>query len=127
MSPPLKMKKEALDSAARSYSRSRAEHPRQRRCGNGPLEPVAEEGQGDNEVVLPVNPAANASANPPANAAANAAGNIANNAANAASAQPNVAANPRQNAGAQPPLVQPNHAEGSQLGMDPKHPNCVID
>jgi hypothetical protein len=125
------MKKEALDSTARSYSRSRAEHPRQRRCGNGPLEPVAEEGQGENEVVLPVNPAANAaanaSANPPANAAANAAGNVANNAANAASAQPNVAANPRQNAGAQPPPVQPNHAEGSQLGMDPKHLNCVID
>jgi hypothetical protein len=65
-----------------------------------------------------VNPAAsaaaNATANPPSNAAANAAGNVINNAANAASAQPNVTANQGQNAGAQPPPAQANHAEGSQ-------------
>jgi hypothetical protein len=33
-------------SAASSYSRSRSEHPRQRRCSQGPLDPVAEEGRG---------------------------------------------------------------------------------
>jgi hypothetical protein len=37
-------------SAASSYSRSRSEHPRQRRRSNGPLEPVAEEGRGEKEV-----------------------------------------------------------------------------
>jgi hypothetical protein len=42
-------------SAASSYSRSRSEHPRQRCRGNGPLEPVAEEGRGENEVIQPVN------------------------------------------------------------------------
>jgi hypothetical protein len=30
------------------------EHPRQRRCSYGPLEPVAEEGRGENEVMQPV-------------------------------------------------------------------------
>jgi hypothetical protein len=88
-------------SAASSYSKSRSEHPHQRRRGNGPLEPVADEGQGENEVIQPVNPAANAAANaaanPPANAAANAAGNVTNNATNSAGAQPNIIANPRQN------------------------------
>jgi hypothetical protein len=92
--------------------------PSQRCHGNGPLEPVAEEGRGEIEVVLSVNPAAyaaaNAAANPLANAVANATCNVTNNAANAAGAQPNVAANPRQNARAQPPPVQANHAEGSQ-------------
>jgi hypothetical protein len=79
---------------------------------------VAEEGRGENEVVQPVNSAANvatnAAVNPPANAAVNAAGNVANNAANAAGTQPKVTANPRQKAGAQHPPVQANHAEGSQ-------------
>jgi hypothetical protein len=59
---------------------------------------VAEEGRGENEVVQPVNSAANvatnAAVNPPANAAVNAAGNVANNAANAAGTQPKVTANP---------------------------------
>jgi hypothetical protein len=79
---------------------------------------VAEEGIGENEVVQPVNLAANAAANtaakPIANAATNAAGNVDNNPTNVVGAQQNVAANARQNAGAQPPLVQANHAEGSQ-------------
>jgi hypothetical protein len=79
-------------SAASSYSRSRSERPRQRRRSQGPLDPVAEEGRGENKVVQPANPAANAAANALANLAANAlanalanaAGNAANNAANAA-------------------------------------------
>jgi hypothetical protein len=79
---------------------------------------MAEERRGENEVIQPVNLAANAAtnatANPPANAAANAVGNIANNTANVAGTQQNVTANLRQNAGAQPPPVQANHAEGSQ-------------
>jgi hypothetical protein len=69
----------------------------------------------------PANPAANAAANAPANPVANApanalanAGNAANNAANTAIIQGNPAPNPRRNAGAQPPLVQPDHAEGSR-------------
>jgi hypothetical protein len=77
-------------SAVSSYSRSRSERPRQRCRSQGPLDLVAEEGRGENEVVLPANPAANATANAPANPAANApanalanaAGNAANNAAN---------------------------------------------
>jgi hypothetical protein len=73
-------------SATSSYSRSRSEHPRQRRRSNTPLQLVAEEGRGENEVVQLVNLAANAATNPPANAAANAAGNVANNAANTAGA-----------------------------------------
>jgi hypothetical protein len=73
------------------------------RRGNGPLELVAEEGRGGNEVVQQANTAANAATNPPANASANAAGNIANNAANVADAQPDTTANPRQNLGDQPP------------------------
>jgi hypothetical protein len=83
---------------------------------------VAKEGRGENEVMQPANPTANAAANPaanaatnaPANAAANAAGIVANNAANAANTQENAAANQRQNAGAQPPLVQAIRVEGSQ-------------
>jgi hypothetical protein len=79
---------------------------------------VVEEGRGENEVVQQVNPAANtaanAAANPPANAAANLAGSVANNATNVVGAQPNIGANPRQNAGAQPPPAQANHAEVSQ-------------
>jgi hypothetical protein len=83
---------------------------------------VDEEGRGENEVVQPINPAANAAANAPANPAANApanaraniAGNVVNNAANAANVRGNVATNPRHNAGAQPPPVQANHAECSQ-------------
>jgi hypothetical protein len=83
---------------------------------------VAEEGRGENKVAQPVNPAANAAANGPANPMANASandqanaiGNVANNASNAANAQANVAPNPRRNAGAPPPLIQVNHAEGSQ-------------
>jgi hypothetical protein len=78
-------------SAASSYSKSGSEHPHQRHHINGPLEPVAEKGRGENEVMQPANPttnaatnalanpAANASANAPANAAANAAGNVVNN------------------------------------------------
>jgi hypothetical protein len=73
--------------AKNSYSRSRSEHPRQQCRNNGPLEPVAEEGRGENEVMQWDNPAANAAANAPANAAANAMGNVANNAANAANTQ----------------------------------------
>jgi hypothetical protein len=81
---------------------------------------VAGEGRGENKVMQPANPAANAAANAPANPAANApanapanaAGNAANNAANAANIQGNPAPNPRHNAGAQPPPVQPDHAEG---------------
>jgi hypothetical protein len=103
-------------SAASSYSRSRSERPRQRRRSQGPLEPVAEEGRGENEVVQLVNPAANVAANAPtnpaanapANASANAAVNVVNNAANATNIQGNVVANPRQNVGAQPPPVQVN-------------------
>jgi hypothetical protein len=80
---------------------------------------VAEEGRGKNKVVQPANPtvnaATNALANPTANylanASANAAGNATNNAANM---QGNAALNPRHNAGAQPPPVQANRAEGSQ-------------
>jgi hypothetical protein len=53
-------------------------------------------------------------ANAPANAPANAAGNVINNAANAANVHGNAAPNPRHNAGAQPPPIQANHAEGSQ-------------
>jgi predicted membrane-bound mannosyltransferase len=79
---------------------------------------VAEEGRGENEVAQPVNPAANAAANAPANAPANAlasaTSNIVNNATNAANVQGNAAPHPRHNAGAQPPLVQANRAEGSQ-------------
>jgi hypothetical protein len=83
---------------------------------------VAEEGRGENEVVHPVNPAANAAANAPANPAdnaptnvpANATGNVTNNAANTANIQGNVVANPGKNAGAQPPPIRANHAEGSQ-------------
>jgi hypothetical protein len=83
---------------------------------------VAEEGRGENEVVQPVNPAANVVANAPANPAANAlantpanaAGNVANNAANASNIQGNTAPNPRHNAGDQPPPIQANRAEGSQ-------------
>jgi hypothetical protein len=37
--------------AGSSYSRSRSEHPRKRRRSQGPLDPVAEEGQDENEVV----------------------------------------------------------------------------
>jgi hypothetical protein len=59
-------------SAASSYSRSRSEHPRQQRRRQGPLDPVAEEGRGENEVMQPGNPAANAAANAPANPTANA-------------------------------------------------------
>jgi hypothetical protein len=83
---------------------------------------VAEEGRGKNEVLQPINPATNAAANAPANPAANTpanapanvAGNAVNNTANAANIQGNAAPNPRQNAGAQPPLVQSNLAKGSQ-------------
>jgi hypothetical protein len=97
-------------SATSSYSRSRSERPRQRLCSQGPLDPVAEEGRGENEVAQPVNPAANAASNAPANPAANApanapanvAGNAVNNAASAANIQGNTAPNPRHNAGAQP-------------------------
>jgi hypothetical protein len=72
--------------------------------------------------VQPVNPAANVAANAPANpttnapanAPANVASNAINNAANTANIQGNAAPNPRHNAGAQPPLVQANRAEGSQ-------------
>jgi hypothetical protein len=38
-------------SVTSSYSRSRLEHPRKRRHSNGPVEPVAEEGRGENEVM----------------------------------------------------------------------------
>jgi hypothetical protein len=109
-------------SAASSYSRIRSEHLRRRCRSQGPLDLVAEEGRGENEVAQPVHPAANATDNAPANPAANApandpanaAGNVVNNTANAANIQANVAPNPRHNAGAPPPLVQDNRAEGSQ-------------
>jgi hypothetical protein len=79
-------------SAASSYSRSRSERPWQRCRSQGPLNPVAEEGRGENEVVQLVNPAAHAAANAPvnpatntpANAPANVACNTINNAANVA-------------------------------------------
>jgi hypothetical protein len=119
----LRSRKEALDTVdLRQVPRSRSEHPRQRRRSQGPLDPVAEEGRGKNEVMQPANPAANAAANAPdnpaanapANAPANAAGNAANNAANATNIQGNPAPNPRRNAGAQPPPVQADRAEGSR-------------
>jgi hypothetical protein len=44
-------------SAASSYSRSRSEHPRQQRRSQDPLDPVAEEGRGENEVLQLANPA----------------------------------------------------------------------
>jgi hypothetical protein len=83
---------------------------------------VAEEGRGENEVVQPFNPTANAAANAPTNptsnapakAPANAADNIFNNTANAANIQGNAAPNPRHNVGAQPHPIQANHVEGSQ-------------
>jgi hypothetical protein len=83
---------------------------------------VAEEGRCENEVVQPVNPAANAAANAPANPAANAlantpantVGNAVNNAASAANIHGNATPNPRHNAGAQPPLFQANRVKGSQ-------------
>jgi hypothetical protein len=75
---------------------------------------VAEEGRGENEVVQPANPAANAPTNPAANTPTNDASNATNNAANAANIQGNATPNPRRNARAQPPPVQDNHAEGSQ-------------
>jgi hypothetical protein len=53
-------------SAGSYYSRSRSERPRQRRCSQGPLDQVAEEGRGENKVVQPANLAANAAANAPA-------------------------------------------------------------
>jgi hypothetical protein len=89
-------------SAASFYSRSRSERPRQQRRNQGPLEPVAEERRGENEVVQPVNPATNVVANAPANsvanvpenAPANAAGNVVNNAANTANIQGNASPNP---------------------------------
>jgi hypothetical protein len=65
-------------------------------------------------VVQLVNPTAIAAANAPANAPANAAGNVVNNTANAANVMENAAPNPRHNAGAQPPPIQANRAEGSQ-------------
>jgi hypothetical protein len=68
-------------SAVSSYSRRRSECPRQRCRSQGPLDPVAEEGRGENEVAQPVNPAANAGANAPANPAANALANAPANAA----------------------------------------------
>jgi hypothetical protein len=108
-------------SAASSYSISRSERPRQRCRTQGPLDPVAEEGSGENEVMQPANPAANAAAHTPANPVANAptnapanAGNAANNAANATNIQGNPAPNPRRNAGAQLPPVKPDRAEGSR-------------
>jgi hypothetical protein len=72
--------------------------------------------------VQPVNPGANAAANAPASPAANApantpandAGNVVNNTANADNIQGNTTLNPRHSAGAQPPPVQVNRAEGSQ-------------
>jgi hypothetical protein len=60
------------------------------------------------------NAPANQAANAPANAPANATGNAANNAANATNIQGNLAPNPRRNAGAQPPPVQVDRAEGSR-------------
>jgi hypothetical protein len=85
---------------------------------NSLLDPVAEEGRGENEVIQPANPAANAAANAPANPAANALANApanaTNNAANADNIEGNPTSNPRRNARAQPPLVQADHAEGSQ-------------
>jgi hypothetical protein len=96
-------------SVASSYSRSRSECPLHRRCSQAPpANPAA------NVVAnAPANPVANAPANPAANAPANAIGNVANNAANATNIQRNVIANPEQNAGAQPPPVQVNQAQGS--------------
>jgi hypothetical protein len=81
---------------------------------------VAKEGRGENEVMQPGNPAANAAApanpaaNAPRNALANATGYAANNAADAANIQGNPPLNPRCNAGTQPPLVQADCAEGSR-------------
>jgi hypothetical protein len=100
-------------SVASSYSRSRSERPRQHHCNKGSLELVAEEGRGENKVMQPANPTANAAANPAANAAANAPANAAANATgNVANAQANTT--PRKNVGAQPSPVQANHTEGSQ-------------
>jgi hypothetical protein len=108
-------------SVASSYSRNRSERHRQRRQSQGPLDQVAEEGKGENEVMQLANPAANAAANAPANPTANApanapanAGNAANKAANAGNIQGNPAPNPRRNAGTQPPPIQPDRAEGSR-------------
>jgi hypothetical protein len=79
---------------------------------------VAEKGRGENEVMQSANPAANAAtnapANPAANALANAPANAANHVANAANIQGNPPPNPRRNAGAQPPPVQADRAEGSR-------------
>jgi hypothetical protein len=120
---PLRLKKEVLDTAdprqvpIPEVDRSVLDSDIEARV----LFSVAEEGRGENEVMQPANPAANTAANAPANPAANAlanapanAGNAANNAANAANIQGNPAPNPRRNAGAQPPPVQPDRAEGSR-------------
>jgi hypothetical protein len=94
VSPLPRSKKEAQDTVdpQQVLILGVSEHPHHRHCSHGLLEPVAEEGRGENEVVQPVNPttnaAANAPANPavnaPANALANATGNVANNTANVA-------------------------------------------
>jgi hypothetical protein len=60
---------------------------------------MAEEGRGENEVVQPVNPAANAAANAPANPAANA------------------PANPAANAPANEPKAQRRSSTSSNLGQ----------
>jgi hypothetical protein len=79
------------------------------------LEPVAEEGRGENEVMQLANPATNAAVNPATNPAVNVAANPpANATVNAANTQANTTANPRQNTGAQPSPVQANHTEGNQ-------------
>jgi hypothetical protein len=77
--------------------------------------PSSEERRGENEVVQPVNPTANAAANPPANATTNAAGNVANNTANVAGAQQqNIVAHARHNLGAQLAPAQANYPQSSQ-------------
>jgi hypothetical protein len=80
-----------------------------------PLQPVAEEGRGENEVVQSVNLAANVATNAAANTMGNAPRNAQNNVANTTRAQQqNAAANVGQNAGAQPPPVQANCPQSSQ-------------
>jgi hypothetical protein len=113
VSPPPRLKKEVHDTTDR---------PRDPTLGVGRRDPAIVtttttllfrpwlKRGGENEVVQPLNPAANATANPignAANAAGNLAGNNANNAANTAGAQQqNAAGNIGQNAGAQPPPAQ---------------------
>jgi hypothetical protein len=100
---------------ASSYSRSRSERPHQRRRSQGPLDLVAEEGRGENKVMQPANPSANAAANAPVNTAANAPANAPVNAVgNVANKQPTL-----PTSRGTPPQIQDSMQEPSLLRSRP--------